>query len=68
MESITKNRQSIDALRAIVARAYGRDRVPTDGEDWVRELGHGWFKVVYRIRATGRTSCSRSRHRPRWTC
>jgi aminoglycoside phosphotransferase (APT) family kinase protein len=49
MESITKNRQSRDALRAMVARAYGPDQVP-DGDDWARELGHGWFNVAYRIR------------------
>ncbi len=49
MESITKNRQSPHTLRAMVERAYGRDRVPA-GEDWVSELGHGWFSVVYRIR------------------
>jgi len=49
LDSITKNRQSIPALRAMVARAYGDDRVP-DGESWVRELGHGWFNVAYRIR------------------
>ncbi|MBX9395348.1 aminoglycoside phosphotransferase family protein [Streptomyces sp. TRM72054] len=49
MESITKNRQSPDVLRAMVERAYGPDRVP-DGEGWVTELGHGWFNVAYRIR------------------
>ncbi|MFC9914745.1 phosphotransferase family protein [Streptomyces sp. NPDC127197] len=49
MESITKNRQSPEVLRAMVERAYGPDRVP-DGEGWVSELGHGWFNVAYRIR------------------
>ena len=50
MESITKNRQSLDSLRAMVARAYGPDEVIGDREDWVSELGHGWFNVAYRIR------------------
>ncbi|MCY1139032.1 aminoglycoside phosphotransferase family protein [Actinoplanes sp. Pm04-4] len=53
MESITKNRQSLDSLRAMVARAYGDDQVPsgTSSEgDWVQELGHGWFNVAYRLR------------------
>ncbi|MEV6304532.1 aminoglycoside phosphotransferase family protein [Actinoplanes sp. NPDC051861] len=49
MESITKNRQSHDVLRAMISRAYGPERVP-DGDDWVSELGHGWFNVAYRIR------------------
>ncbi|WP_326796790.1 phosphotransferase [Streptomyces sp. NBC_01808] len=49
MESITKNRQSPDALRAMVKRAYGADRVPVGGR-WAAELGHGWFNVAYRIR------------------
>lgn len=49
MESITKNRQSPIVLREMIARAYGADRVP-EGEDWARELGHGWFNVAYRIR------------------
>jgi len=48
VESITKNRQSPDTLRAMVARAYGPDAVP-DGDGWVDELGHGWFNVVYRL-------------------
>jgi aminoglycoside phosphotransferase (APT) family kinase protein len=50
MESITKNRQPLETLRAMVARAYGPDQVP-DGEDgaWVAELGHGWFNVAYRL-------------------
>jgi aminoglycoside phosphotransferase (APT) family kinase protein len=49
VESITKNRQPIDVLRAMVARAYGTVRVP-DGDGWAQELGHGWFNVAYRIR------------------
>jgi aminoglycoside phosphotransferase (APT) family kinase protein len=49
MESITKNRQSLPALRAMIERAYGAGRVPS-GDDWVTELGHGWFSVAYRIR------------------
>jgi aminoglycoside phosphotransferase (APT) family kinase protein len=54
MESITKNRQSMETLRAMVARAYGRGLAPP-GDDWVSELGHGWFSVVYQMRlADGR--------------
>jgi aminoglycoside phosphotransferase (APT) family kinase protein len=49
VESITKNRQPHDVLRAMIGRAYGPEQVP-DGGDWVRELGHGWFNVAYRIR------------------
>ncbi|MFD6925756.1 hypothetical protein ACFV99_36805 [Streptomyces sp. NPDC059944] len=49
MESITKNRQPPDVLRAMVERAYGADQVPV-GDGWVGELGHGWFNVAYRIR------------------
>ncbi|WP_433359610.1 phosphotransferase family protein [Streptosporangium sp. CA-115845] len=48
-DSVTKNRQSIDGLRAMVTRAFGDAQVP-EGEDWVEELGHGWFNVAYRIR------------------
>lgn len=55
VESITKNRQPLGALRAIVERAYGADAVVTGGQDWAHELGHGWFNVAYRIRLrTGR--------------
>ncbi|WP_416968112.1 phosphotransferase family protein [Streptomyces sp. 4F14] len=49
MESITKNRQSLDVLRAMVERAYGPGQVPA-ADGWVSELGHGWFNVAYRIR------------------
>ncbi|MFE9134512.1 phosphotransferase family protein [Streptomyces sp. NPDC007355] len=50
MESITKNRQPVEALRAMVARAYGPDQVCDAGDDWVGELGDGCFNVAYRIR------------------
>jgi aminoglycoside phosphotransferase (APT) family kinase protein len=50
VESITKNRQPAETLRAMVARAYGPERVPGAGEDWVSELGDGWFNVAYQIR------------------
>ncbi|WP_393071681.1 phosphotransferase family protein [Streptomyces sp. LN704] len=50
MESITKNRQSVEALRTMVARAYGPDEVCDAGEDWFRELSDGCFNVVYQIR------------------
>jgi aminoglycoside phosphotransferase (APT) family kinase protein len=49
MESTTKNRQPMNTLRAMVARAYGPGSVPPGG-DWVSELGHGWFSVVYQMR------------------
>ena len=49
MESITKNRQSAAALRAMISRAYGVGLLP-DGDDWMTELGHGWFNIAYRIR------------------
>jgi aminoglycoside phosphotransferase (APT) family kinase protein len=32
----------------MVARAYGPSLVPA-GDDWVRELGYGWFNVAYRL-------------------
>ena len=50
MESITKNRQPAEILRAMVERAYGPDRVPADGAEWASELGYGWFNAAYRIR------------------
>jgi aminoglycoside phosphotransferase (APT) family kinase protein len=50
MESITKNRQSIDTLRKMVARAYGPDLAPEGDDGWVSELGHGWFNVAYELR------------------
>ena len=49
MESMTKNRHSVDTLRAMISRAYGPEQVP-EGDDRVREMGHGWFNVAYRIR------------------
>jgi len=49
MESTTKNRQPIEVLRAMAARAYGSGLVPA-GADWVSELGYGWFNVAYRMR------------------
>ena len=49
MESLTKNRQSADTLRALIARAYGPGQVP-DGDDFATEFTEGWFNVAYRIR------------------
>jgi len=49
MESTTKNRQPMETLRAMVATAYGPGSAPAGG-DWVSELGHGWFSVVYQMR------------------
>lgn len=49
MESITKNRQSLETLLAMVERAYGADQVPVDRQSCVEEMGHGWFNVAYRI-------------------
>ena len=48
MESITKNRQAAETLRAMAGRAYGSDLVP-DGDGWVSELGNGWFNVAYQM-------------------
>jgi len=48
MDSITKNRQPLETVRAMVLRAYGADQVPA-GDDWVRELGDGLFNVAYRV-------------------
>lgn len=50
MESITKNRQPAEVLRAMVERAYGPGRVPDDGSEWASELGFGMFNAAYRIR------------------
>jgi aminoglycoside phosphotransferase (APT) family kinase protein len=50
MESITKNRQPDQTLRAMAERAYGPAQVPAAGTDWVSELGHGWFNVAYLLR------------------
>ncbi|WP_461031333.1 phosphotransferase family protein [Streptomyces mayteni] len=48
-ESITKNRQSTETLRAMIERAYGSAQVPED-DDFAEEFTHGWFNVAYRIR------------------
>lgn len=54
MESTTKNRQPLATLRAMAERAYGSGSAPA-GDNWVSELGHGWFSVVYQMRlADGR--------------
>jgi aminoglycoside phosphotransferase (APT) family kinase protein len=45
VESLTKNRQPIEVLRAMTARAFGPGEV-----DDIVELGHGWFNVAYRLR------------------
>jgi aminoglycoside phosphotransferase (APT) family kinase protein len=50
VESITKNRQPEQTLRAMTERAYGPAQVPAAGADWVSELGHGWFNVAYLMR------------------
>ena len=50
MESITKNRQPDQTLRAMAERAYGPGQVPAASADWVSELGHGWFNVAYLVR------------------
>ncbi|WP_051393540.1 phosphotransferase family protein [Glycomyces arizonensis] len=52
MESITENRQTPETLKAMIAKAFGPDRVPA-GEDFAEELGHGWFNVAYKIRLRG---------------
>lgn len=49
MESITKNRQGPEVLRAMVTRAYGAAQVP-EGDDWAAELGDGWCNIAYQIR------------------
>ncbi len=49
MESITKYRQSPQTLRRMIERAYGPELVPA-GDDFARELGHGWFNVAYLLR------------------
>ena len=48
MESLTKNLVSFDTIKALVARAYGQELAPTS-EDAIKELGHGWFNVAYRV-------------------
>ncbi|WP_062289434.1 phosphotransferase family protein [Demequina phytophila] len=49
MESLTKNRQSKDTLKTLIARAYGAGEVP-EGENFATEITEGWFNVAYRIR------------------
>ncbi|MEV4571413.1 phosphotransferase [Nonomuraea sp. NPDC049419] len=49
MESITKNRQPLETLQAMIERAYGSTQVP-GGDDFAEEITHGWFNVIYRIR------------------
>jgi aminoglycoside phosphotransferase (APT) family kinase protein len=35
----------------MIGRAYGADQVPhAADEEWVNELGHGWFNVAYLLR------------------
>lgn len=48
MQSITKNRQSPDVLRAMVERACGVAEVPS-GDGWCTEMTDGWFNVVYLV-------------------
>lgn len=48
MESTTKNRQSIQTLRALIERGYGPDQVP-GSEDFAHEITEGWFNVAYRL-------------------
>lgn len=53
MESTTKNRQSPEVLRQLIARAYGPDLVPDlspEGDAFAHEMTEGWFNVAYRIR------------------
>lgn len=50
MESITKNRQPVEVLRAMVARAYGPGEVCDADEGWAEEIGDGFFNAAYRIR------------------
>jgi len=44
MESLTKNRQSPETLRRLIARAYGPEQVPTreDFADEITEAGSTW--------------------------
>lgn len=46
IESLTKNRQSPEVLRALIARAFGDDEVPT-GDGFATEITEGWFNVAY---------------------
>ncbi|MGN6239327.1 MAG: phosphotransferase family protein [Cellulosimicrobium cellulans] len=49
MESVTKNRQPVTTLRAMIERAYGPEQVP-DGDDFATELTYGYFNALYRVR------------------
>ncbi|WP_084104750.1 phosphotransferase family protein [Demequina sp. NBRC 110056] len=49
MESLTKNRQSTEVLRALIERAFGADEVPEGDSEVGRELTEGWFNVAYVI-------------------
>jgi aminoglycoside phosphotransferase (APT) family kinase protein len=49
MDSLTKNRQSTDAVLRIAADAFGAVAAPVDPES-VRELTHGWFSATYHVR------------------
>jgi aminoglycoside phosphotransferase (APT) family kinase protein len=53
LESITKNRQLVEAIRAMVGRAYGLDQIPPASDSWVSEMEHGWFNVAYHVRLRG---------------
>ena len=48
MESLTKNLVSFETIAALTARAYGPELAPTS-QDAIKELGHGWFNVAYRV-------------------
>ncbi|MCB9432196.1 MAG: aminoglycoside phosphotransferase family protein [Ardenticatenaceae bacterium] len=55
MESKTKNRQTRDQIKAMVAKAFAGTAL-ADGEEAVLELKDGWFNVSYKIRlADGRS-------------
>jgi len=61
VESITKNGQPEETLRAMAARAYGLGQVPAAGEDWVCELGTaGSTWPTWCACGTARASCSRT--------
>lgn len=49
MESVTKNRQSIETLRTMVERGFGPQQVP-GGDGFATELTDGFFNALYRIR------------------
>lgn len=49
MESRSKNHQSTEVIRDLVAAAHGDEEV-ADGVDGIVELDQGWFNAVYRVR------------------